>query len=50
MKYLRGARSLLDERGEDRAVCPVEPGPQMDPAQHSDLVPQHEQLGGLGGR
>jgi hypothetical protein len=36
-----------DERGEDRPVGPVEPGPRMSAAQHSDLVPQHEQLGVL---
>jgi hypothetical protein len=40
----------LDQRGEDHAVCPVEPGPRMGPARHGDLVPQHEQLGVLGGR
>ena len=39
-----------DECGEDCAVGPVEPGPRMCPAQHGDLVPQHEQLGVLGGR
>jgi len=26
------------------------PGPRMGTAQHGDLVPQHEQLGVLGGR
>ena len=36
--------------GEDRAVGPVQPGPRMGPAQHGDLVPQHEQLRVLGGR
>ena len=39
-----------DQRGEDRAVGPVQPGPRMGAAQHGDLVPQHEQLGVLGGR
>ena len=39
-----------DQRGEDCAVGPVEPGPRMGAAQHGDLVPQHEQLGVLGGR
>ena len=39
-----------DQRGEDRPVGPVHPGPGMGPAQHGDLVPQHEQLGVLGGR
>jgi hypothetical protein len=38
------------QRGEDRAVCPVEPWPRIGPAQHGDLVPQHEQLGVLGCR
>ena len=38
-----------DQRGEDCAVGPVEPGPRMGAAQHSDLMPQHEQLGVLGG-
>jgi len=38
-----------DQRGEDRAVGPVRPGPRMGAAQHGDLVPQHEQLGVLGG-
>jgi hypothetical protein len=39
-----------DQRGEDCAVGPVEPGLRMSAAQHGDLVPQHEQLGVLGGR
>ena len=39
-----------DQRSEDRAVGPVEPGPRLGAAQHGDLVPQHEQLGVLGGR
>ena len=39
-----------DQRGEDRPVGPVEPGPASSAAQHGDLVPQHEQLGILGGR
>jgi hypothetical protein len=38
-----------DQHGEDRAVGPVEPGPRTGAAQHGDLVPQHEQLGVLGG-
>jgi len=37
-----------DQRGEDGAVGPVEPGPGIGAAQHGDLVPQHEQLGVLG--
>src|SRR5246127_1691927 len=36
-----------DQRGEDCAVGPVEPGPGTGTAQHGDLVPQHEQLGVL---
>ena len=43
-------RQEPDQRGEDRPVGPVEPGPRIGPAQHGDLVPQHEQLGVLGGR
>jgi hypothetical protein len=39
-----------DERGEDRAVGPVQPEPRMGAAQHGDLVSQHQQLGVLGGR
>ncbi len=39
-----------DERGEDGAVGPVDPGPRMGVAQYGDLMPQHEQLGVLGGR
>jgi hypothetical protein len=42
-------RQAPDQRGEDCAVGPVELGPRMGPAQHGDLVPQHEQLGVLGG-
>jgi hypothetical protein len=44
------SRQELGQRREDRAVSPVEPGPGMGAAQHSDLVPQHEQLGVLGRR
>ena len=43
-------RRKPDQRSEDRPVGPVEPGPRMCAAQHGDLVPQHEQLGVLGGR
>ncbi len=43
-------RKEPDQRGEDRTVGPVEPGPRMGTAQHGDLVPQHEQLDVLGGR
>jgi hypothetical protein len=42
-------RQEPDQGGEDRAVGPVEPGSRMGPAQHGDLVPQHEQFGVLGG-
>ena len=38
-----------DQHGEDRAVGPVDPGPRMGAAQYGHLVPQHEQLGVLGG-
>jgi hypothetical protein len=43
-------RQKPDECGEDRAAGPAEPGPRVGAAQHGDLVPQHEQLGVLGGR
>jgi hypothetical protein len=39
-----------DQRGEDRTVGPVQPGPGIGAAQHGDLVPQHQQLCILGGR
>jgi hypothetical protein len=38
------------QRGENGAVGPVEPGSRIGPAQHGDLVLQHEQLGVLEGR
>jgi hypothetical protein len=38
------ARQEPDQRGEDRAVGPVQSGPRMSAAQHGDLMPQHEQL------
>jgi len=41
-------RQEPDQRSEDRAVGPVEPGPGAAAAQHGDLVPQHEPLGVLG--
>jgi len=44
------SRQEPDQRGEDRPVGPVEPGPGIGAAQHGDLVPQHEQLGVLEGR
>jgi hypothetical protein len=37
-----------DERGEDRAVGPVQAWPGLGAAQHGNLVPQHEQLDVLG--
>jgi hypothetical protein len=38
-----------DERGEDSAVGPVQPGPPgLGAAQHSDLVPQYQQFRVLG--
>jgi hypothetical protein len=46
----QSSRQEPDQRGEDRAVGPVQPWPGMGPAQHGDLVPQDEQLGVLGGR
>jgi hypothetical protein len=39
-----------DQRGEDRAAGPVQPGPGIGAAQHRDLVPQHQQPGVLGRR
>jgi hypothetical protein len=39
-----------DQRGEDRAVGPVQVRPGMGAAQHGNLVPQHEQLDVLGRR
>jgi hypothetical protein len=39
-----------DQRGEDCAVGPVQPGPRIGAAQHGDLVPQHQQLDVLGRR
>jgi hypothetical protein len=44
------SREQPDQRGEDRPVGPVQPGPRMGPAQHGDLMPQHQELGVLGGR
>jgi hypothetical protein len=38
------------ERGEGRAVGPVQAWPRMGAAQHGNLVPQHEQLEILGHR
>ena len=44
------SRQEPDQRGHHRPVGPVQLGPQMGPAQHSDLMPQHQELGVLGGR
>jgi hypothetical protein len=40
-------RQELDQRGEDRSVGPVQPGPRIGLAQHGNLMPQHQQLGVL---
>ena len=42
--HSRPCRQQPDQCGEDRAVGPVQPGAWIGPAQHGDLVPQHEQL------
>ncbi len=39
-----------DQRGEDRAVGPVQPGPGPGAAQDGNLVPEHQQLDILGRR
>jgi len=44
------SRQQADQRSENRAVGPVQPGSGIGAAQHDDLVPQHEQFGVLGGR
>jgi len=38
-----------DQRGEDRAIGPVQLGPGRGTAQHGNLVPQYQQLDVLGG-
>ena len=50
-RYLDEVRrhAKAEKRGEDCAIGPVQPGPGIGAAQHGDLVPQHEQLGVLGG-
>jgi hypothetical protein len=40
----QSARQEPDQRGEDRAIGPVQPGPGRGTAQHGNLVPQHQQL------
>jgi hypothetical protein len=47
---LQPSRQEPDQRGEDCAVGPVQPGPGIGAVQHCDLVPQHEQLSVLGRR
>ena len=42
--------SFLRSQAGARPVGPVQPRPGMCPAQHGDLMPQHEQLGVLGCR
>ena len=44
------SRQEPDQRGHHRPVSPVQPGPRMGPAQYSDLMPQHQEFGVLGGR
>jgi hypothetical protein len=39
------SRQERNQRGQDRSVGPVEPGPGIGAAQHGDLVPQHQQFG-----
>ena len=46
----QSCRQEPDQRGEDRAVGLVQPGPGTGAAQNGDLMPQHEQLCVLGGR
>ena len=44
------SRQEPDQRGHHRPVGPVQPGSRMGPAQHSDLMPQHQEFSVLGGR
>ena len=44
------SRQEPDQRSHHSPVGPVQPGPRMGPAQHGDLMPQHQKLGVLGGR
>jgi hypothetical protein len=37
-----------DQRGQDRAVGPVHPGPGLGPAEYRDFMAQDEDLGVLG--
>jgi hypothetical protein len=39
-----------DQRGEDRAVGPVQPALRMGAAQHGNLLPQYQQFDVLGRR
>jgi hypothetical protein len=40
----QASRQEPDQRGEDRAVGPVQPRPGTGAAQHGNFVPQHEQF------
>jgi hypothetical protein len=40
----------LDQRGEDRSVCPVQAGLGVGSAQHGDFVTQHQEFDVLGRR
>jgi hypothetical protein len=44
------SRQEPDQRGHYRPVGPVQPGAWMGPAKYSDLMPQHQEFGVLGGR
>jgi hypothetical protein len=41
---LQPSGQLPDQRGQHRPVGPVQPRPRITPAQHGDLVPQHQQF------
>ena len=43
-------RQEPDQCGHHRPFGPVEPRPGTGPAQHSDLMSQHQELGVLGSR
>ena len=47
---LQRSGQLPDQRGQYGPVGPAQPGPRVTPAQHGDLVPQHEQFRVLGSR
>jgi hypothetical protein len=48
--YPQRLRQEADQRGEHRAVRPVQPGLRTSTAKHRDLVPQYQQLDVLGRR